>query len=262
MDWLSFEPHYKRVASDLELNIAKDYEITEKFISLLKHDNSHGFNSILEKILHIEKSKGWIFGAGPSLENDFEIFSKNYMPETDLIVGVDGSSLFLREQGYLPDIIFSDLDGSLDALLDCTSQGSILILHAHGDNFNIVKKFYPEIVKYDFLPTVQTKPFEPFVYNFGGFTDGDRAISGFLEWFPSITVLLLGFTFGKIQGKYSKPTKLKSHTEAAEFKLKKLKFAKEFIQILAKIYSNQIYNLSDPTDSIVGVSQTFYTDIK
>lgn len=259
MNWFTWEPYYKRVATDLELNITKDYEIAEKLNSLVKQHNSHGFNSTLEKISHLKKTKAWIFGAGPSLENDFEKFSKNYSPETDLIVGVDGSSLFLREQGYLPDIIFSDLDGSLDAIQDCLSLGSILILHAHGDNFNIVEKFYPEIVKYDYLPTVQTKPNEPFIYNFGGFTDGDRAISGVLEWFSSITVLLLGFTFGKIQGKYSKPTKLKNHTEAAEFKLKKLQFAKEFIQVLAKNYSNQIYNLSDPTEPISGVSQTFYT---
>ena len=157
----------------------------------------------------------------------------------------------------LPDLIFSDLDGSIDAILECLHKGSILILHAHGDNYSIIKKFFPSIKSYNFLVTVQTKPEEPFLFNFGGFTDGDRAISSVLTWFNSIKVFLLGFTFGSIQGRYSKPITLKNHAKASPFKLQKLTFAKEFIKILAETYVNQIYNLSKPTESIVGVNENF-----
>lgn len=259
MDWLTWEPYYLKVAQDLKLDTRKDYDIAKKFFSLVKKNHPKPFDTVKQKIKNKNVTKAWIFGAGPSLENDFNIFEKNYSSSTDLIVGVDGSSLFLLEQSIIPDIIFSDLDGSLKTLQECIKKGSILILHAHGDNYSTVKAFYPNVQAYDFLPTVQTEPYENYIFNTGGFTDGDRAISGILEWFPSIKTLLLGFTFGTIQGRYSKPTRLKNHAFASEFKLKKLAFAKLFIAKLAEMYPNQIFNLSHPQDTIIGVSSKFFT---
>jgi len=259
VDWLAFEPYYLEVANDLKLDTTKDYDIANEFSVLVKNDFPKGFLNIKQAIEKKSFTKAWIFGAGPSLEKDFKVFEKHYSNQTDLIVGVDGSSLFLIERDIIPDIIFTDLDGSLDALLDCARKGSIIILHAHGDNYNIVKNFYPKIKSYPFLPTVQTKPIEPFIFNTGGFTDGDRAISGILNWFPKVKIILLGFTFGMIQGRYSKPTRLKNHADAGEFKLKKLSLAKKFIAKLAETHTDQIFNLSKPTDQIQGVSTTFFT---
>ena len=258
MDWFTWEPYYLKVANELKLNIEKDYEIAEKFSLLIKRDHPSGLNDILIKIKSKKPTNAWIFGAGPSLEGDFEVFKKFYSAKSDLIIGIDGTCLFLLEQKIYPDIIFSDLDGSLDAVLECIFHGSILIIHAHGDNFDSVLNFYPNITKFNFLPTVQTKPDEPYIFNVGGFTDGDRAISGILEWFPLVKIILLGFTFGKIQGRYSKPTKLKNHVNATEFKLKKLNFAKEFITVLGNIYPNQLFNFSNPTETITGVSQNLF----
>ena len=79
---------------------------------------------------------------------------------------------------------------------------------------------------------------------------------------PNTDVILLGFTFGNLQGKYSKPSKLKNHVQATDFKLKKLSFAKEFIAKLAIQYKNHIYNLSKPTEEISGVSQELSPNIK
>ena len=164
----------------MNLDVAKDYKIASEFKDLLKEHKPQGLEHILVNILSKVKKNAWIFGAGPSLENDYEIFAKYYSKTSDLIIGVDGATLFLKEQGLTPDIIFSDLDGSIEAILDCLHKGSILILHAHGDNYSLVKKFFPAIKSYNFLATVQTRPEEPFLFNFGGFTDGDRAISSVL----------------------------------------------------------------------------------
>ena len=255
MNWHDWKPYYAKVILDLGLDESKDYAVTTSFTNLVKQNHQNGFYHVLNKIKEKKLSKSWIFGAGPSLEQDFVIFKKFYTIQSDLIVGVDGACLFLIENEIYPDVIFSDLDGSLETLLTCLAHGSILILHAHGDNFDIVRNFYPKIASYSFIPTVQTKPDEPYLFNFGGFTDGDRAIAGILEWFPNVDVILLGFTFGNLQGKYSKPTKLKNHVQASDFKLKKLTFAKEFIAKLAIMFKNRIYNLSTPTEQIIGVSQ-------
>lgn len=241
----------------MKLDSSKDYEVASKFHNLLQSHNPQGYESILQQIKSFHKQIAWIIGAGPSLEKDFRVFVQFYSPTTDLVVGIDGACLFLQEQGYYPDIIFSDLDGSIPALEACVQHGSILVLHAHGDNYDLVEKYFPAFRKHTVLGTVQTKPSEPYVYNFGGFTDGDRAIAAALSWFTSIKVLLIGFTFGTIQGRYSKPDKLAAHAQASEFKLQKLHFAKKFITVLAETYPNQIYNLSKPTESIQGVAETY-----
>lgn len=254
MDWSSWEPFYKKLAIELNLNIEQDYKAADEFKNIVMKINQNGYRKNLEKLKKKKSDYVWIFGAGPSLDHDFSIFVAYSTPK-DLIVGVDGACLFLLQHKIYPDIIFSDLDGSLEAIETCLQHGSILILHAHGDNSKIVQQFSPKLLPNNFIPTIQTKPDEPFLYNFGGFTDGDRAISAILTWFLSVKVLLLGFTFGKIQGKYSKPTILKNHSEASEFKLKKLSFAKYFIKYLAKEYKNSIYNLSKPTENIEGVNE-------
>ncbi|MHA2367120.1 MAG: hypothetical protein ACXAC7_24420, partial [Candidatus Hodarchaeales archaeon] len=101
----------------------------------------------------------------------------------------------------------------------------------------------------------QTEPKPPFLFNYGGFTDGDRCIATILDWYPNVKVGLLGFTFGSIQGKFSKPF-LKESIKASTFKIKKLEFAKYFISShLAKQYFGQIFNFSNPTDHIEGVSR-------
>ena len=255
MNWLDWKPYYAKVIFDLGLDESKDYVVTTSFANLLKQNHPNGFYDVLNKIKEKKISKSWIFGAGPSLEQDFVIFKKFYAIQSDLIVGVDGACLFLIENEIYPDVIFSDLDGSLETLLTCLAHVSILILHAHGDNFDIEPDYYPKYTSFSLLPTVQTKPYEPYLFNFGGFTDGDRAIAGILDWFSNVDIILLGFTFGNLQGKYSKPTKLKNHVQASDFKLKKLAFAKEFIAKLAILYKNHIYNLSTPTEQIIGVSQ-------
>lgn len=261
MKWLLWEPFYVELAKDMKLDSSKDYEVASKFHNLLKAHKPQGYESILQHIKSFPKQRAWIVGAGPSLEKDFRTFEEHYSTETDVVIGVDGACLFLQEQGYYPDIIFSDLDGSIPAIELCLEHGSILVLHAHGDNYDLVEKYFPTFRKHVVLGTVQTKPSELYVYNFGGFTDGDRAIAAVLAWFISIKVLLIGFTFGTIQGRYSKPEKLSSHAQASEFKLQKLLFAKNFIAVLAKNYPNQIYNLSRPTETIQGVAETYPAEL-
>lgn len=261
MEWTSWEPLYQKVAKELDLNITKDYEIAEKYKNLIEENLIQKFSNRLQKIRSKKIKTVWIIGAGPSLEHDFEIYRKYHTKTNELLVGVDGACKFLLEQKFYPDIIFSDLDGSIEAIIKCLKHGSIIFLHAHGDNFNLIENSFQVIKEFDFIPTVQTKPVDPFLFNFGGFTDGDRAISTILSLLKSCDILLLGFTFGKIQGKYSKPNLFKNHEKASNFKLKKLQFAKEYIELLATRHQNQIFNLSTPTDSINNVPEN-YKDFK
>ena len=77
------------------------------------------------------------------------------------------------EEKISPDIVVSDLDSNPVFLKKAENLGAIIIVHAHGDNIDNMKNFVPRFKRV--LGSTQVMPLSK-VYNFGGFTDGDRCV--------------------------------------------------------------------------------------
>ncbi len=108
------------------------------------------------------------------------------------IVAADEATSVLRAQGIRPDVIVTDLDGNVDDQIAANREGSVAVIHAHGDNIPAVERWAPRFTG-KVLATTQSRPFGR-VFNFGGFTDGDRA--AFLaDHLGASSLLLLGFDF-------------------------------------------------------------------
>jgi uncharacterized Rossmann fold enzyme len=119
--------------------------------------------------------------------------------------------------GRLPEVICTDLDGNSEAdiekeILAC-EQGSLVLIHAHGDNIDKLEKYVPRFKR--FIATTQARPFDK-VFNFGGFSDGDRCVFVARE-FEAQGIKLASFDF-EDQG-------------VNLIKKKKLKWAKKLIEI-------------------------------
>lgn len=100
------------------------------------------------------------------------------------------------------------------------------------------------------IGTTQTKPLTH-VFNFSGFTDGDRAI--FLaDAMGAHTILLAGFDFGEYIGKYSKPN-YKTDVSVTPTKRKKLEYAKSLISWLASQTNTLIVNITVAQEIIPGI---------
>lgn len=120
--------------------------------------------------------------------------------ESDLgSMGVHGTSIAsgscvgrLLEAGVLPDAVVTDLDGDIDAQLEASSRGSLTFVHAHGDNMDLVREYAGRFTG-PLILTTQSKP-DTVVVNFGGFTDGDRAVC-IAQEFGAREVWLEGFDF-------------------------------------------------------------------
>ena len=98
-----------------------------------------------------------------------------------VVVAADGAvARLVWELGTCPDIIFTDLDGPLEALLACRHK-SIYVVHAHGDNPWLLDYTVPLLPRV--AGTVQVYPPPPHTSLALGFTDGDRAL---------LTVVALG----------------------------------------------------------------------
>ncbi len=201
--WMSL---YRKIEDDFEFSRVREIRARNLLSSMLGDD--------IVKIDELKRAVGkevYVIGNSPQLERDIE-----NMKETYPIIAADDSVEILMNYGIKPKIVLTDLDGNLEAILD---SGAIVGVHAHGDNTSKLK--YSTMFDKKF-GTTQIEPLWN-IYNFGGFTDGDRCV--FLAVHFGAIVHLIGFDFSKPRYKYGKSMERKS---------KKLKWAKFLIDELRK----------------------------
>ncbi len=221
-------PYYQDIRMEFGYSTQKDQEAAKLLSTIIKKRKTQP--SILSKKI-IGKSV-IVVGAGPSLEKNISFIKKN--PRFVKIVA-DAALKPILDNKIKPDIVVTDLDGDRSSLLKA-SEYAIMVVHAHSDNVEQVKKLTPKF-KY-VIGTTQVKP-EEGVFNFGGFTDGDRCV--FLaEEFQASEIILVGMDFGKQVGIYSNTSE-----EDINTKISKLKMGKKLLQILAKKSRSKLYDLAE-----------------
>ena len=158
-----------------------------------------------------------------------------------VLVAADGATTALIEERLSPDIIATDLDGNLDDILIANLRGANIVIHAHGDNIDKIASLTPFFTSV--LGTTQAQPVGN-LYNFGGFTDGDRAL--FLAVaLGAEEIILAGMDFGDVVTKYSRPNLESDLSKADDFKKKKLMYAEKFTQWIKDNESVKMINLLD-----------------
>ena len=157
------------------------------------------------------------------------------------MVAADGATTALIEEKIAPDIVATDLDGNIDDILLANIRGANIAIHAHGDNIEKIASmtsFFNNVIG-----TTQAQPVGN-LYNFGGFTDGDRAM--FLSVaLGASQITLAGMDFGDIVTKYSRPNLESDTGKADEFKKKKLIYAERFANWIGENENVEIINLKE-----------------
>jgi len=243
MEMNEWWPWYERIAKAFDYSREKDQEATELLSQLLMDRSSliKEFSEVLND------RKVIVFGAGPSLETDLgKVVDLNLLCHYKTVAADGATSALLSIAKTIPDIIVSDLDGPLRDLVAAVTKGSKIVIHAHGDNMELLRTSVSSFSKA--LGSTQVSPSRN-VYNFGGFTDGDRAV--FLaKAMHASSVVLAGMDFGKKIGKYSKLS-----VQHPELKLRKLQFGKSLLEWLAEHGGPKYYNITDAGERIVGFTQ-------
>ena len=161
---LGWKKRYREILKELNYSEKKDKESSIILNSILKKTN------VNKKIISLIKGKTvFVIGSGPSLTSAIPKL-KNYKKIVKIVA--DSSIKPLVENGIIPDIIVTDLDGDIKTLEKIGKTNSIFVVHAHGDNIEkleFAKKFK------NCIGTTQSTPFDK-IKNFGGFTDGDRGV--------------------------------------------------------------------------------------
>jgi hypothetical protein len=237
MDLKTWGSYYNKIMEDFGFDKEKDFESAVILNEIIENTKN---NILLDGVKNIIEGKEvYIFGAGPSLKNHVKIVkeiikTKAKTKEMDLednyiIISADGATKALLEEGLIPDIIVSDLDGDMSSIFESNDKGSIVVVHAHGDNIDKIQKYAGKLK--NIVGSTQVPKEFDYLINYGGFTDGDRCC--FLaEEFGAKKIILCGMDFGIYTTKYSRPN-LKNDVEVADdIKVKKLKYAEKFVNWL------------------------------
>jgi len=248
MDLIEWYSWYDEILADFGFDRSADEESAILLQNLIG-DQGLNLNDIpiMENVI--------VFGAGPSLKQNVLEFSRSSIKNLTVICA-DGAVTALLEENIIPDVIVTDLDGDIKDLIKSNHLGSIMVVHAHGNNMKTLKKYVPLLD--NILGTTQSTPIQN-IYNFGGFTDGDRCL--FLaEELGAKNIILAGMDFGKIVTKYSRPDIEGELGNADSIKEKKLQYAKKLVEWMAINGDVTICNVSNG-ETISGVKNITFQNI-
>ena len=235
-----WKKRYLLILKELNYSQKKDKESAIILDSILKKTNT------ADKILKLIEGKTvFVIGSGPSLSNAIPRLKKL---KKSIKIAADSSLKPLVDNGIIPDIVVTDLDGDENTIKKIAKTKSIFVIHAHGDNIEkleLVKKIR------NCIGTTQSNPFNK-IQNFGGFTDGDRGV--FLaNYFGAKKIILFGMDFGNRIGKFSNTKK-----SDRKIKLKKLEIGENLLIWLSTITKSELFTTSKP---IKGFKKISYKDL-
>jgi uncharacterized Rossmann fold enzyme len=239
MRWELWEPWYLRITERLRLSRKEDERAAKLLSNFFPPPRVEGL---------LERVKGrecLVLGAGPSLEEDLTKLRKAGKLGTALLSADGATSAVMKFR--TPEVVVTDLDGRVEDQEEAWRRGAWLVVHVHGDNFQVVREFLERRGKEGYgrlLGTTQVRPVGRLL-NFGGFTDGDRA--AFLAWELGATrIYLAGMDLGEEVGRYS-------GRKGGARKREKLRICGELLSWLAGELGAPLFNLTSGGVEIPGV---------
>lgn len=193
MKFEEWEPIYKLILEDMHFDRLYD----ERSARLLSKMLEMKARKKIPDVVEIDVLKNAIMGKdvlvcgkAPRLKDDI----KNTYFKKYVVIAADGATSILLDAGITPGIIVTDLDGNMDDEALANEKGAIMVVHAHGDNMDALSAEVPGLKRV--IGTTQSKPLKN-VYNFGGFSDGDRSVFLAREM-GAKSITLIGFDFNDV----------------------------------------------------------------
>ena len=181
MDFEEWEPYYARILEDFGFSREED-ERSAKVLDAKLGGDRIPLDALARVLLNQPVT---VAGNAPGLGGELERLTK-------VVVAADEATSVLLKGGRVPQVLVTDLDGDVRDQIEANRRGAIAVVHAHADNVAAVETWAPRFEGRT-VATTQSRPFGR-VYNFGGFTDGDRGV--FLaDAMAARSIRLVGFDF-------------------------------------------------------------------
>jgi len=163
MNFETWEPVYERILTDFGYSRAGDEQARDLLAD------------VLTEPLFDLSTLDWsgqtvaVAGGADSLGDELD-----RARAADIVVAASVAADTLLEENIPVDCMVTDLDKTPETARKLAEDGTPVAIHAHGDNTDAIESYVPTVESSAVIPTTQAAPVGP-VYNFGGFTDGDRA---------------------------------------------------------------------------------------
>jgi uncharacterized Rossmann fold enzyme len=183
MQFATWEPLYQSILEDFGFSPGRDVDAAKLLADLMQGREP----SLCAAEAIVAGRRAVVCGNAPSLETELG----GLQERGAVFIAADGATSVLLRRSVVPDIVVTDLDGPFPAILKANQEGSIVVVHAHGDNLDALNRYVPQLERV--IGTVQCRA-PPGLYNFGGFTDGDRCVFLARE-LGAASIKLIGFDF-------------------------------------------------------------------
>ena len=195
MHFSEWEPVYIEILKDLGLDRSSD-EASARSLKAVTLNS----DLISEEFLASLITTDVIIIGGNVSDKDTELLKMISKERTDAkgradekgraIISAGSATDVLVMNGIIPDIVVTDLDGDVELQKKASLCGAVTLIHAHGDNSDLITK-HSTCFKGPIMITTQSRP-DLTICNFGGFTDGDRAVCT-ARHFGAKRITLIGF---------------------------------------------------------------------
>lgn len=176
-EWLQI---YGRICADLNIDPFYDWVSSHILYSTI------GKNSRISLLDQFRGGTFYVVGNGPELAEALDSIGEGRIIVADSALGA------FMKKFPAPDIVVTDLDGRLEDLERAYSLGSLMAIHAHGDNMKQIRSLSGRFASRA-IGTTQNYPLDN-IFNFYGFTDGDRG-AYLAHFLGAETIKLIGFNF-------------------------------------------------------------------
>ncbi len=177
MNYEDWAPHYDEILDYFQFDREADAEAALLLGTLLSRDDVGALDVL------IRGRPITVCGNAPNLPAQLDRIH-------GVILAADAAADVLYSRGIRPDAVFTDLDGATDVFVDLSRQGTVMVVHAHGDNMPLIRHWVPRLPG-PLVATTQAAPLAH-IHNFGGFTDGDRAVFA-ADDLGAASVRIIGF---------------------------------------------------------------------
>ena len=181
MEFSRWEIYYDQILADFGYSREEDERAARVLSGLLEGRSSSP-----------DDLRVMIEGKVVTVAGDAESLGREVESLAGVVISADEATSVLLAHEVVPDAFTTDLDGKIEDLVRANLQGAVSIIHAHGYNMDALQehvgKFEGQVIG-----TTQAEPLGG-IFDFGGFTDGDRAVF-IADHFGAEEIRLAGFDF-------------------------------------------------------------------
>ena len=187
MQFSEWEPVYIEILKDMNIDRTAD-EASARLLKALTLNSNMASDDELASLMTKDAIivGGGVSGCDAKL---LKMMSKNADIKRTVISAGSATDVLVAN-GMMPDIVVTDLDGNAEEQKKASAHGSLTLIHAHGDNTQLIMDHAKDF-KGPIMITTQSSP-DMILCNFGGFTDGDRAVC-MARHFGAKRITLIGF---------------------------------------------------------------------